>query len=251
MKTTITLLLLLLTLIVSAQDLTVYEEKTGDRSKYGFKDKSGKVVVAATYDEVLEFSEGLAAVSLDELWGYIDPKGELVIPMELERAFSFEKGFAEVEHRGAVYMMDKDGYFFSKDFVESFHAAKAGDVDAMVDLGVRYYTSDGVLKDYQASYDWNKKAADLGDLRAMTNIATMYFFGAGPIQKDWVKAFEWYKKAADLGHPKALHAVGSSYYRGEGVEKDLVKAREWFQKAADKGYEKAIKAIAEMNARGE
>lgn len=251
MKFNIALAFLLISSMVYAQDLAVYQVKNGDQVKYGYKDKSGKVIVTATYDEALEFSEGLAAVSLDGWWGYINLKGELHIPMELDRGFSFENGFAEVEHRASVYMMDKEGLFYSKDFVDSWHAAHAGNVDAMVDLGVKYYTNDGVLKNYQSSYDWNKKAADLGDVRGMTNLATIYFFGGGPIQKDWVKAFEWYKKAADLGHPKALHAVGSSYYRGEGVQKDLAQARVWFQKAADKGYEKAIKAIAEMNAKGE
>lgn len=48
--------------------------------KYGFVDKTGAEVAPCKYDEVEEFSEGLAMVILNERWGFIDKTGAEVIP---------------------------------------------------------------------------------------------------------------------------------------------------------------------------
>lgn len=65
--------------------------------KWGFIDTTGKIVIQPQYDDVLPFSEGLAAVmNLKEpkqpLWGYINKKGKMVIPQIYERAKSFTDG---------------------------------------------------------------------------------------------------------------------------------------------------------------
>ena len=43
-----------------------------------------------------DFSEGLAAVKKDDLWGYIDASGKMVIPPRYHWAQEFEDGRAEV-----------------------------------------------------------------------------------------------------------------------------------------------------------
>ena len=52
---------------------------------------------------------------------------------------------------------------------------------------------------------------------------------------DLIKAFYWYQKAAVNGDIKAQSDLGSLYYNGEGTEKDLEKAFYLYQKAAEKG----------------
>jgi hypothetical protein len=49
--------------------------------KYGFVDRSGKIVVAARYEEVSEFRDGLATVKSRGRYGLIDRKGTGVIAM--------------------------------------------------------------------------------------------------------------------------------------------------------------------------
>lgn len=51
-------------------------KKTG---KFGFVDKSGNIRIEAVYDEAKGFREGLAAVKKDGKWGFIDPTGKVVI----------------------------------------------------------------------------------------------------------------------------------------------------------------------------
>lgn len=78
--------------------------------KYGFIDKTGKLVIEAKYDYVYDsFQEGLAAVRLDGYYGYINKSGETVIPFIYDSAYSFKKGKAEVYKDGRYFKIDKTG----------------------------------------------------------------------------------------------------------------------------------------------
>src|ERR1035437_7633800 len=45
----------------------------------GFVDASGTFIIPAIYEEALEFADGLAAVEVHELWGFIDASGHELI----------------------------------------------------------------------------------------------------------------------------------------------------------------------------
>ena len=65
--------------------------------KWGFIDKTGKLIIAAEYDEVVHFTSGLAMVRKGGRTGYIDKSGKLAIPLAYLEATPFnEKGFAAV-----------------------------------------------------------------------------------------------------------------------------------------------------------
>lgn len=55
------------------------------------------------------FSEGLAAVSKDGLYGYIDTTGELVIPCQFKFGNIFSHGYALVQDDGGLFFIDKTG----------------------------------------------------------------------------------------------------------------------------------------------
>ena len=73
-------------------------------NKYGFIDRSGKVVVEPRFDLTFHFSEGLAAVQIGGKWGYIDKTGKMVIK---------PKALAHVEdfHHGLAFVATKDGRY--------------------------------------------------------------------------------------------------------------------------------------------
>ena len=56
--------------------------------------------VMRNYDEVKEFSEGLAAVKMHGRWGYINTNGTVVVPLVLDEAKPFKDGFASVKRLG-------------------------------------------------------------------------------------------------------------------------------------------------------
>lgn len=75
--------------------LAYYKDANG---KYGFIDKTGKVVIPCQWEFVESFSEGLAAVNdKDDKYGFIDKTGKLVLPCKWNRAWSFHEGLGSVE----------------------------------------------------------------------------------------------------------------------------------------------------------
>lgn len=77
----------------------------------GFIDKRGQVVIPQIYKDAGYFSEGLAPVQSPEtdLWGYIDIDGQLLIPMIYEAADPFREGAAYVVKEGLAGYIDKEG----------------------------------------------------------------------------------------------------------------------------------------------
>ncbi len=62
--------------------------------KWGFIDSRGEFVIAPEMDKARPFSEGLAAVKVEDQWGYVDPSGQFVIAPEFEKAGFFSEGLA-------------------------------------------------------------------------------------------------------------------------------------------------------------
>jgi hypothetical protein len=64
--------------------------------KWGFIDKTGKEIVPPMYDHTWGFHEGLAAVELNNKWGFIDKTGKLIVPPMYDFSFGFQEGLARV-----------------------------------------------------------------------------------------------------------------------------------------------------------
>lgn len=98
-----------------------------NRKERGYVDKSGKMVIQ--WDTVgfgSVFKEGLAAISNDkDRFGFINKKGEIVIPFEFDEVTNFSNGLARVNILGKWGFINKNGvleieadYDFALDFVE-------------------------------------------------------------------------------------------------------------------------------------
>lgn len=68
-------------------------EKNG---KWGYVNSKGNFVIPAKFESAKPFSEGLAAVELNKRFGYIGPDGSFVIPPRYIYAGPFSSGFAWV-----------------------------------------------------------------------------------------------------------------------------------------------------------
>jgi len=93
--------------------------------KWGFIDRSGKIVIEAKYDDTRAFSEGFAAVNVGAVlkrgsphdsraggkWGFVDRSGRVAIPVEFEHVdhFGFRDGLALVEKARQVLYIKADG----------------------------------------------------------------------------------------------------------------------------------------------
>jgi TPR repeat protein len=101
-------------------------------------------------------------------------------------------------------------------------------------LGHIYTYSCSELRDYKEGFKHFSIAAELGDADAQSALASMYRDGEGITRNDQL-AFFWQKKAAMHGHPCDQRHLGLMYEHGVGVERDPDMALLWYQKAADQG----------------
>lgn len=83
-------------------------EESG-RLLYGLISREGTYVMSPRYTNVRPFSDGYAAVELDEKWGYIDEKGVLVIDCAYREAYDFHDGRAAVRPNSTFGYIDPDG----------------------------------------------------------------------------------------------------------------------------------------------
>ena len=80
-----------------------------DENGLGFMNTKGQVIVeSGKYDDAENFSDNLACVKKDSKAGFIDVKGNEVIPCSFERAYPFAEGLALVRKN------DKYGYINTK-----------------------------------------------------------------------------------------------------------------------------------------
>lgn len=123
---------------------------------------------------------------------------------------------------------EKNMFYWTKEL------ASQGEVNAITNLGIMYYTGTGVRQDYHQAFKYYVISANQGEAKAQNNLGVMYSKGQG-VKQDYQKAFEWHMKSANQGHPKAQNSIGVMYFNGEGVKKNHKIANEWFKKACDNG----------------
>lgn len=76
---------------------------------YRYIDKNAKCISEVDYESAGTFSDGLAVVSKDILYGFIDTEGYEIIPLMYSYAESFFNERAKVEFEGKSFYIDKLG----------------------------------------------------------------------------------------------------------------------------------------------
>ncbi len=109
--------------------------------------------------------------------------------------------------------------------------AKAGDGEAMNNLGMLYDGGMGVPQDSKEALTWFRKSAEAGFAGGMSNLGRMLEQGRGTARHVDTAA-AWFRKAADLGQADAQYNLGVLYERGEGVIKNTKHAAAWYSLAA-------------------
>ena len=75
----------------------------------GFINLKGELVIPLQYTDARFYSEGLVAVCQDEKWGYIDKKGNIVLAFQYDSANDFKNGKAVVEVDERFLAIDRQG----------------------------------------------------------------------------------------------------------------------------------------------
>jgi TPR repeat protein len=120
-------------------------------------------------------------------------------------------------------------------------AAELGDPKAMVELGVLYTKGEGgVEQDYAEAAKWFYAAAQKGSAAGQNHLGELYGTGDG-VKQSFAEALKWIRMAAEQGYPEAQFNVGYMYGKGQGVAQDFVRATMWFEIAARQGFKEAAK----------
>jgi hypothetical protein len=77
--------------------------------KWGFINTKGEMVIPCIYDGAGNFSEGLASVEQNGKCGSINTKGEVVLPCIYDRVRDFSEGLAFVEQNGIWSVINTEG----------------------------------------------------------------------------------------------------------------------------------------------
>ena len=116
-------------------------------------------------------------------------------------------------------------------FQQLLNRAESNDPEAMFEVGRAYENGEDVEKDEQKAFYWFEKASELGHAIA-SNLCGIYCSKAN----DASRSFEYFKKAYNLGNIDAAINLGNCYENGKGTNKDLNAAIDCYNFALNKGY---------------
>ena len=128
--------------------------------------------------------------------------------------------------------------------------ANAGDTDAMVALGVAWFTQtltrvgaadddddDGAqagISGYQQAVRWFRTAAEKGNAAAMFSLGAAYYDGQG-VEKSTAEAIRWLTMGAEMGEARAMYNLSYIYADGRNVPHNLPESFRWMKRAAEAG----------------
>ena len=92
-----------------SEGLAIVEGEIANEKKQGYINEAGKLAIPLVFELARPFSEGLAAVRVNDLWGYVDREGNWIIEPKFEDAYGFSEGLAGVQLNGQWGFIDKNG----------------------------------------------------------------------------------------------------------------------------------------------
>lgn len=92
--------------------------------KWGFIEKNGTNSIPFKYEQCGKFVDGIARVKLYGKWGFIDKTGTTVIPLKYAMASDFSEGLAKVVFNGKTGYIDKTDEWFdsAEQMMQTFSA---------------------------------------------------------------------------------------------------------------------------------
>ena len=101
---------------------------TAPACQYTFINEAGEAAGSATFEQARDFHEGIAAVRLNELWGYVDQDLSFRVEPRFRAAEDFSGGLAAVSNSAAYFYIDPAGRVVIPgpfDYANQFHEGLA------------------------------------------------------------------------------------------------------------------------------
>jgi len=138
---------------------------------------------------------------------------------------------------GVRYAKDtKDEAYAAKAFEWFKAAADQGDAAGQYFVGVSYARGAGVMKNESEAVLWYEKSAKQNYSPALYWLGRMIAHGRGGISQSWDGAYSYLRRAADLGNTRAMTLLAQMYVRGDGVEQDYQTAARLYRLVLSKKF---------------
>lgn len=108
--------------------------------------------------------------------------------------------------------------------------ANKGDALSQSQLGHMYSRGLGVNEDGKEAVAWWAKAAEQGNLSALSNVANAYKYGGSGVAQDYIEAIKWYEKC--IAHSACFVELGDMHELGLGVQENPVEAARLYKLGA-------------------
>ena len=141
--------------------------------------------------------------------------GDVDAQIKLGNFYSVDAGMLG----GGVKNPKKEAYWYSK-------AAKSGNADAQLALGIMYEKGEYYAQDNNAALEWYEKAAAQNNGTAIYCAAMIYYESS-----DYTKAARYFHRIDDSFG--AQEKLANMYAQGLGVPRDAAEARKWRQRAEE------------------
>jgi len=144
----------------------------------------------------------------------------------------------------------------SSDLEQLRSAARAGDAQAQLQLGMEYFHgSRRTLAKPAEAIHWLNSASDAGNVEAMIFLAKLHRVGDKEIDRDLRRSFQLSERAAAKGHAEGMDLLAEAYFNSMGVGDLSKKKREklavkWLKKAAKTGAFRAQVQLADAYREG-
>lgn len=227
-----------------------YKPEKQKDGKWGVIDKTGKVLIPFIYDEISEFTNGLARVKLNGKYGVLNINGEFVLPIKYENIGfrAFASGYTAVKLGGKWGYINMNGEMLDIDLLD-------------VDLDGDYCfimgeTTENKLSNMQLSeekkqqlrkraFSYFKKGAEKNNPYCCGKVGLYYYFGE-IFNKNYAEAVKWLRKGTTpLTNGIEYAYLGYCYNEGgNGIVKDDKLAFDYFTKGAQKGNGNCFYALA-------
>ena len=138
----------------------VYDKNNNKTSGglWGYVSVKGEIVIEPKYEQVYNFSEGMAAVKLNGKWGFINSEGIIVVPCEYDEVeASFKDGKGKLVKDDEIFIFDKSGsqidtYDKPRDDDDYYDGGYYDDTPSIYD---NPYYNDNLDMDQQSIEFWN------------------------------------------------------------------------------------------------
>jgi TPR repeat protein len=129
--------------------------------------------------------------------------------------------------------------------------AQKGNTFAQYNVALMLSNGLGVPQDLPQAVKWYERAAKGGDDDAKVNLGLLYAAGGPGLKRDPARAAQLYREAAEAGNGMAQNNLGAAYLKGEGVERNDTEAIKWLNLAAEQDVDVAQNTLGALYCGGD